>query len=304
MDILMSILFGCAGSASTALVLWLVARWLGRRSAIVGRAGRGLAIAVGYAVGHAFIVGWPPLPPPESSGWLPYLGLAAVACGLPPAGRPIAAWIGRIALTATTFGLILHPLVASSWKPAEAAAWLGGGAALMLASWASLDGLARRLPTAAVLLILLPIAASTVVVIFYSASLIVSLLAFGLSAALAGALLVSIGDPPGSKPSAAEMALADLDKPSDGPARLAGGAVAVATVLLFGLWLMGTFYAEVPYPSALLLASAPSAAWAGAAGPIRRKSAWLAALVGAIAVLVPAIAAAVIAIQLSPSFDV
>ena len=42
----------------------------------------------------------------------------------------------------------------------------------------------------------MPVAASTVVVIFNSASFIVSLLALGLSSALAGALLASVGDCP------------------------------------------------------------------------------------------------------------
>ena len=57
------------------------------------RPGGGVAVALGYLVGHLLVESWRPFPPRERLDWLWYLTLAAIPIALVEAWRPCPTWL-------------------------------------------------------------------------------------------------------------------------------------------------------------------------------------------------------------------
>jgi hypothetical protein len=245
--------------------------------------GGALAVGGGYLAGHVALRGWPAVPPGERADWLWWLTAVAVALGTLEALLPWRGWLRwgmRVPLGGALLVLLLLPLL-KTWGRSEIVAWLAGlGAALALV-WAALDSHAERGPGMGLPLLCLIVAVGSTLVLAWSGSAVVAQLALALAAALAGTLAVALWAP--SRP----------------PAR---GIATVVGAVLLGLWLLGSFYADMPTTSAALLAAALPAATLGHVRPVRQRlRPWQALAVGVLLVLIPVTAAVVIASRASPS---
>jgi hypothetical protein len=198
-----------------------------------------LALAIGYAGGHAMTTGWPPFPAAEATQWLPYFGLAAMCLGTldallkPPRILRAVIWI---LFCAALLRLLLTPKFQYGWSLAEGVIWITGLAAIMLVLGGSLDVAAPRRTSVSSLLILTIVAFGTGAALMLSGSMLLAQLAMVFGTALGAILLVAFLLPQSSQ---------------------GRGVVPVAVALLMSLWLSGYFYAELPSASALLLAAAP-----------------------------------------------
>jgi hypothetical protein len=268
------------GSVPPLLVSLLVLALTRRRRTASGEPpwGGALAIGGGYLVGHTALRGWPPVPPLERVDWLWYLTVAAVAVGTLEAFVSSRAWLGwslRAPLGAAVLVLLLLPLL-KTWGRGETVAWLAGLGAAGLVFWAALDSLAEPGPGAPLLLAVLALA--TAVVLLLSGSALLAQLGLAVAASLAGLLAVAWWVPP------------------------ARGAATVAGVLLPGLWLLGSFYSDVPAASAVLLAAALPAAALTQVQPVRKRlRPWQALSVGLLVVLAFVTAAVAVAYRALPS---
>jgi len=225
--------------------------WRGRQPA----EGRGwvaaLAVAAGYAAGHAAILGLPPFPPIDVTHWAFYIALAAgMLCGLPWPGGGTAG--GRAALRAALALavplVVLWPRARHAWSLPQSALWLAGSALAIFALSAALESLvgrrgARGVPPGL-----------TVGTALASATLLAS--GSALVAQLAGALAAPLG---------ALAVGAWL-----WPARSALGAALPFASLFSTLLLLGFHYVEMPASSALLLALFPLSPWLVELAPLRR----------------------------------
>jgi hypothetical protein len=211
------------------------------RSGLVA-VGSALAPALGYTLSHGLVAGWPGLPPVDVTHWLLWFallaGLVGVAEGL--LTPPTAVTLGTRAVVSLGFVyLVLRPLIAWSFSSnLVSALWIVGLGAGLVGFWTLVGRLlASRggLPPIAALLVL---AAGSAAALGLAASTMLAQLAFVLAVTLGAAGLLAVVWPSFSLSPAAAPAI---------------------SVLLFGLWLNGYFYAELPALSALLLAHAPVA---------------------------------------------
>ena len=240
----------------------------GERGAVAG-----LAVAAGYPLGYTLIIGWPPFPAIEATQWSVYLALAAGALtALPERLAPI----GRGLVAIVTPTLLLWPLVTRRFGALETVAWLGGWAALLFAVF-TLLGLVGRRPAGRLVPLCFTVTAGVGSgALLLSGSALVGQLG-GVLAAVAGAL--AVGGLVWRQRSAA------------------GAALPLMTV--WGtLLIVGVHYVEMLPAAALLLALAPLAPWAVAAGPFGRLTGFRALLVAGGLALVAA-AGALLAVQAS-----
>lgn len=281
----------------TAVVVWgillpggvaavvLAAGWRPwNRTAEAGKSGLAAgAVAMGGALiaAQAAIVGIE-VPPIQAGDWLALLLAAAVLLGLVDALFALPGWLRwwlKGTLSAALPLLLLMPLLRHTWSAGEAAAILGALSLGTLGLWRTLDRLSERVRGAGLPLALGVVTSGSAAVLAVSGSASLGQLGGALAVAVGVALIVG------------------LLKPSFSLAR---GAVPPLTVGLTGLWLNGTFYADVPPASLILLFAAPAFALIGQLKPIASLKPWQTALLRAGAVVLPLAAAAIIAYSASP----
>jgi hypothetical protein len=267
----------------------LVAVLLSGVFAIVGRLWRAnnwadaVALAIGYAGGHAVTAGWPAFPPSEATQWLPYFALATMFLAvldvfLRPAGSLRALiWI---LCCAGLLRLLLKPKFQYGWSLPEGILWIAGLAAGMLVLGSSLDAAVRRDSTSSSLVLTI-VACGTGATLMLSGSMLLGLLAMVLAAALGAILVVAF-----LFPNAVE----------------GRGAVPVTVALLASFWLSGYFYAELPPASALLLAAASFPALL-LISLSEKVPSWRDLLLRASLVIVPVVISVLLAIHASPPLD-
>ncbi|MHC4977983.1 MAG: hypothetical protein ACYTGT_03025 [Planctomycetota bacterium] len=243
-----------------------------------GQWGGLVGLTLGYLIAHVAVAGWPPLQPVDVTDWIPHAAVAAMVVGLIAWLWPRAVglhWCLRFALAAGAVVVVTLPTMRHTWTTVQSVIVLLVLVPAMLATWISLDGLARRMSGPALALILLILSGAGSIALVVSKTAKLGQLCAAL-AAMAGAGLV----------------VAWWNRRSS----LGAGAAGVAAVLLGYLWLEGYLYAELPVASAILLAAAPSAAWVAALPAVRKLAPWQVACVLAAAVLMPTAAALVIAV--------
>ena len=171
--------------------------------------------------------------------------------------------------------------------------WVVGLGALTLVFFLVLDTLTGRLSGVSSPPILLIVTLGSSVVLVLSGSALLGQLAGILASALGASLITAWWQP---------KLIPRLDRDVRF-APLAGEGVTVVAVLLVGLWLNGYFYAEVPATSALLLGTAPAAAWIRWLAPVQRLEGWRATFVSVVTVLVPVVLAVALALRASPPIE-
>lgn len=198
-----------------------------------------IAVAAGYAAGHAVTAGWPAFPPIEATHWLPYLGIAVtILAVLDTLLRP-PGWVRAIVWFLSCAG-ILSLLLASKfqygWSLFVGVLWVAGLAAAMLVLTCFLDRAAQRDASISLPLIVAIAAGGTGLALMLSGSMLLGQLALVLAGAFGAIVLVG--------------ALL--------PNTINGRAIApVSATLLCGLWLSGYFFSELPSVSGLVLLVSP-----------------------------------------------
>jgi hypothetical protein len=219
----------------------------------------GPALAAGVVAAFVVVGGLPKGLPAEAWQWLPPFALLAGGLGLVP--DP---WGRRAVVPALALGLVLATV------PERTFVAVGGLLLGFLALAEVVRGAALRAGPRPLLAALAVAAAGTAASLVVSGWMLLGQAAGGLAAA-AGAVFLLAGRSPAS----------------------AGSAVAAGTLLLGGLLLDGSLYAELPRASAVLLAGALLGAWIPFRSSIAR--------VGAVALL--AAAAVAVALAASPPMD-
>ncbi|MES2598514.1 MAG: hypothetical protein V4662_24475 [Verrucomicrobiota bacterium] len=199
-----------------------------------------LGVASGYFAGHVFITGWIPLPPTDTTNWLPYFVIVAVVISaIAPllSSRTVrGAVLGLICAGAMRF--LLAPKFRYEWSVEQGWLWvacLGGGIVLLTLSVRAMarhSSMALESP-----LLLSLIAAGTAGALMLSGSLLLGQFAAVLSAAVLGTLVLASRDRTAFE-----------------------GAATVFSLLEGALLACGYFFAELPALSVLLLATAPAVA--------------------------------------------
>jgi hypothetical protein len=258
---------------------------VGRRAGMARAAPASVALALG-AGALAARLGTTPLPhqfpPIDVTDWIPVIVLTAMLLGVCESLRPSpgwARWENRLLLALLVLRLILGPLPDIDWTTRQNLAWLAGLVVAVLFAWANLEALAARRSTAALSPSILVTAASTTVALLLSGSLVLAQIGAGLASALGIIWLLSWWLPDRS---------------------LSPGGIPVLVATLGALLIEGQVYAGLAPAAALLLVSAPLAAWLGFAGPAARLAPWQSALLSAFATLVPAGIAVGLVIAASP----
>lgn len=196
-------------------------------------------LAGAYVIGHGLVAGWPPIPPRETTHWIPILALLGAVAGLTLTMRPSSAlhrlWAALL-VVATSLWLTARPLYAHSWGTGEAVAWSAGLGLAWLIWWTVFTPCASRSggPWA-------PAALACVAAVSAGACVFAGTAKLG---QLCGVLAAGLG-------AAAAVSLVRKDF------RLGAAAAPVVAVLLPVLWLNAYFYAEdLPTSSLVLLALA------------------------------------------------
>jgi hypothetical protein len=263
-------------------IAWSLQTIVDRRAArpSAGSWGAALGLAVGFLAAFFALKGWPPFPPIDVADWLPYLAVLAMVLGLVEGLARVpdwSRWLLRATLAALLVWVKINPLREPRGWGALATAAYGVGlwtAALFL--WWNLESVASRVTGAAV-----PLALSVL-------SLAVGIVSVGSHVATAGLMIVGLAV------ASAAIAIVCLVAPA---ASIARGGVGVATILLFGVGLDAYFYGQdMPVSCAALLTLAPIVLWVGWIPPLRCRARWQAAFICALAILIPAGAAAGIAL--------
>jgi hypothetical protein len=221
----------------------LIALLLSGVFAIAGRLWRvngwadAVALAVGYAGGHAATAGWPAFPPLEATQWLPYFALATMFLAvldvsLRPTG--VVRAVVWVLFCAGLLRLLLQAKFQYGWSFSEGLFWIAVFAAGMLVLASFLDAAVRRDSSISSSLVLTIMACATGATLMLSGSMLLGQLGMVLVAALGAIVVVSFLFP-----------------------RAVGsrGIVPVTVALFTSLWLSGCFYADLPLASALLLAA-------------------------------------------------
>jgi hypothetical protein len=268
-----------------AAVTLAAAEWAGRRLGLSGGGQAAVALALGAGAVAAQLGNAPPaFPPVEVTDRIPWLVLAAVLLGLCESLRPSpgwARWENRLLLAVLTIGLILGPVLGESWPTRHDLTRQGGLVLVLLVAWGNLEALADRRSTSLLGPSLLVAASSAGATLLLSGSMVLGQLGLGLASAVAAVWVLSLW----------------------WPLFLSRGGIPVLVAAYGALLIEGHIYAGLPAASAYLLAAAPLAAWVGLVGPARRLAAWQAALLSAIATLVPAVVALGLAIAASPGYE-
>ena len=253
-----------------------------------------LAIGLAYGTGQLVITGWKSFPPADTTNWLPYFALGAAALGVfVPEGRASArpgreesrpserrSWPHLLLFALVTAGawrLLLKPKFRYGWSPGQGWLWLTGLALAIVFLAVVVDLLARRTSKPIELpAYLLIVCAGTVGALMLSGSILLAQLATVLGAAIFGTLVLTIR-------------------------RLApgNGMAPVFSLLLGALLISGYFFASLPATSAALLIVAPVLALV----PAGKPDTFRAFAVRAALVLLPVMAAVILAFRASPPLD-
>lgn len=219
-------LWAAAAPAAAAVAALLVARALGAAGSMKTAA---WAVALGYVAGHAGLEGIPLRVPVESWRWLPAFAVL---------GAAVATFETRISLAAFFLGPALRVAVALfvAWACvlSRTVLWIGVVAAGVYLLMGTLELAAKRSDAPPATLVVAVVAGATAVALFFAGTLRV--------AALAGALTAASG----------AVCIARRWLPSE-----PRGVVFPAALLLAGMLLNGVLLAEMPIPTAVLLALAP-----------------------------------------------
>lgn len=215
-----------------------------------------VAFTLGYVIAYFVAFGMPPFPPTDAMQWLVYLTMTAMFIGLAESFLQTpswAQWLLRWLFSVLMFWLLLHTIVTYTWGVIKGIMWLLTLSLMMLLFWTTLDNLAEK------------VTGSLVPALFF-------ITAFGSSLALMLGRSASVSQLCGSV--AAILALGAVIGWRQPKFTLAKGAMAVLTVLIFGFWLNGVFYAYLPMVTAILLMLSPLTGWLGEVTLIRRLPSW------------------------------
>lgn len=204
-----------------------------------------LALAVGYMLAHYHTLGWPVIPPTESTQWLFFLAPLGGLLGILEARWQSPRWwqgLSRLLLLLGNLWLALRPMVGETLTLGSALVWLVALSLLGGLTWYGLEALARRRSGASMPLHLSLWAAGTGMALALSHSAALGQLAGGLALTVGMAVLVAWRNTHFS---------------------LAGGALAVFWPLLLALGVNGYFYASLSPWVALLLWASPLGLVAG-----------------------------------------
>jgi hypothetical protein len=199
------------------------------------------ASGLGYACGHLMATGWTGFPPVDTTNWLPYFALAAALLGVIHETSSPPAWVRLLAFalfSAGAMALLLIPKLQREWTFGQGLLWIGCLAVGTVALGVVCDGLCRYPPTpvATPVFLLIPCAGAAVALML-SGSILLGQLAAVLAAAIFGSVI----------PGLRHLTIGE-------------GIAPVFATLLSALLVSGYFFAELPAPSALLLAVAPALA--------------------------------------------
>jgi hypothetical protein len=263
-------------AAVVALVFALGARWLRPNWA------RQLCFAAAsggsYAIGHAKLASWPKFPPVDSTHWLLYGSLGAIAFGV-AFGVIKQRWIARILVTgvgSAGFALaLLTPNLRSGGVSLTFTGFVVGFVAVsILATWA-IEHCVRPQSSRIPLLSFLAAAGGASGALSLSGSMLL-----GQLAAILGLVTFVIS------------AIGILRVP------VAMSVAPILATIYAGLLLCGVAFAELPWTSLALLAVAPLVGFIG-----RRETTFRHDLLRAALALLPVAAAIVLAFRASPPMD-
>jgi len=228
--------------AVSSLLILLVASLASKRGQLwLSRLLTGLAVAVGYSIGHRIATGTLTLVPHSSEQWLPLLGLAVGVLSAIENFPKLPKWLGLIWKYLLGFAGISALLLPSTVLTTTAkVAWIFALSIAATLVWSGLDAFAEREASP-----LLPfswslVAAMGSAALFIAHSAVLSQLSGVLAATLGGTFVF----------------VALQRKWS-----LAKGAAGVFAILLFGIGVNGIFYADLPLFSAILIWLSPLASW-------------------------------------------
>jgi hypothetical protein len=229
---------------------------------------RGAALAFGAAITIAFaaINGWKlrPFPAVSAEDWIFWFVIAAAIAGMLPR-------IPRIALQSLLcFGM--------SWAMIKDASSVFAGA-LVWAAWFSWETLARKREGVSMPLVSLAAMGGAAGMFLALESASFALQAASIAACFGAAFVATLWRGAGT--------------------HVAGG-IGPAVAAICGLLIYGRFYWNVPTASALLIAFAPAAAFAGELKAIRKRPRWQGVLIRAAATAIPAGIAVGIAVANAP----
>ena len=267
-------------AAVAAALLFVFACWWKNASRCAGA----IAIGASYIAGHVVAAGWSPFPSRHATHWLFWFAvigvIAAAADALVRSKRTGRLVIWAIICTIAC-RLILQPKFSYAWRAAEGWLCVFAIALGVVVLTCCLDLLERRpFGTATLFSVATVLCGGACVALILSGSLLLGQLACILPA-IAGTCFLLI------------IAVTAPFHPS--------GAAAPLSLVCAGLWLSGSYYAELPATSALLLALAPAIALL----PVGKKSNFQSrALAYRTAfVAVPVAIAVVLALHASPPLD-
>jgi hypothetical protein len=240
---------------------------------VLGPVGLGLA----YLSGHLMIAGWVTFPPADTTNWLPYFALLAALLGASCSLVATKAWVRVFIFALVAAGalrLLLKPKFQYGWSLGEGWLWVAGLVCVFVLLAFTLDALGRR-PIMVVELpaFLLMTAGGTFGALMLSGSILLGQFAAVLSGAVLGSLVFATGK-----------------------VALGRGIIPVFSLLLGTLIVCGYFFAELPPASAILLVLAPAMALI----PVRLSARLVAFGVRAVLVIIPILAALVLAFRASP----
>ena len=229
---------------------------LGRRSWAAA-----LGIGAGYAAGHALQFDWPSLPPAEATNWPVYFAIGAAILAIVETTwepRALLRWLARAVIGGVAFWL-LRP-------PDQGVTWIGVALGAMLAFWALLSLLSRRLGDASLSLVL--------VVTLAGASALFGLTNSVSLARMGGCLTSAVG---------ACWVLSAIGVGRE----IARGVVPVVSIVFASIAACSIdkwSYSGTPLWMAAVVAASPAAAWLVELTPIKSAASWKAAVARAIVV--------------------
>jgi hypothetical protein len=239
-----------------------------------------LALGIAYFAGHLFAAGWVPLPPADTTNWLPYFALTAAVLGVLSGMLTIKAWARGLIfalVSVVALRMLLKAKFSYGWSLSEGYIWVACLAGAMVLHAVIVDALVRRSATAFELpAFLVIICAGTFGALMLSGSMLLAQFAAVLGAGAFGTLVFTIRR-----------------------VALGRGIVPVFSLLMGALIVSGYFFAELPAISAALLALAPILALT----PIGSPSRLLASGIRTALVSVPIVVALVWAFRSSPSLS-
>lgn len=286
-ELLWNALPGLGAAALVAAVVFVAARLLGRRLGWLAGIALPFALGLGFLAGHVVALGWPKIPPPETTHGLAWVALAGLVAGLstaiPRAPRGLLDAL-RLAVAALILVIIMGPLFQPGASEPPSLWLLLAINGAIWAAMTSLEAFAER----------------TEMRWGFLLGLVAWMLGAGAVLAASGSLIEGrLGGSAGLALLAALVAGAFVYKIA--PAAPARGAACVASAIVAGLVLDGLHYSEEKPASAILLALAPQALWIGRVVPALRRRPWLAGVVGVLGVC--ALVAAALAVALVKSAE-